>query len=76
MVVTPDFGGLITNTLTVASFTPDPNSANNSATNVTTVQRPARYHRSTEQPDRDRRHECNLPGRRRRHGAAGLPMAL
>jgi uncharacterized repeat protein (TIGR01451 family) len=37
VVVTPTAGGLITNTLTVASPTPDPNSANNTVTIVTTV---------------------------------------
>jgi uncharacterized repeat protein (TIGR01451 family) len=37
VVVTPTAGGLITNTLTVASPTPDPNSANNTAAIVTTV---------------------------------------
>jgi uncharacterized repeat protein (TIGR01451 family) len=40
IVVTPTAGGLITNILTVASPTPDPNSANNSATSVTTVNSP------------------------------------
>ena len=37
VVVAPNFGGLITNILTVASFTTDSNPANNAATNVTTV---------------------------------------
>jgi uncharacterized repeat protein (TIGR01451 family) len=37
VVVTPTAGGLITNTLMVASPTPDPNSANNTVTIVTTV---------------------------------------
>jgi hypothetical protein len=37
VVVTPTVGGLITNTLTVASLTPDPNSANNTAAIVTAV---------------------------------------
>jgi uncharacterized repeat protein (TIGR01451 family) len=40
VVVTPTVGGLLTNTLTVASPTPDPNSANNAATNVITVDAP------------------------------------
>ena len=40
VVVTPTAGGLITNTLTVASPTPDPNSANNTVTIVTTVDVP------------------------------------
>jgi uncharacterized repeat protein (TIGR01451 family) len=37
VVVTPTVAGLITNTLTVASPTADPNSANNTAASVTTV---------------------------------------
>ncbi|HOX57104.1 MAG TPA: immunoglobulin domain-containing protein [Candidatus Paceibacterota bacterium] len=48
VVVTPNAEGLITNTLSVASLTPDPNSDNNSATNVTTVFAPPTI---TVQPD-------------------------
>ena len=37
VTITPTTGGLITNTATVASVTPDPNNANQSASMVTTV---------------------------------------